>query len=177
MDKGTFSFDLLDKYPPDIVIANLLKQIEEVTRGYVIGNIDSYDGPIYSYMKETGLGITLGALQAKSEVVDIQKDLGEQGVEQNNFEVYLTVKGLEHYKYRMMFVGYSTIAYPATIVMNEELAIAYSGKRNAVFIVESMKALEDMINVVINSEKMAFLIQNLINESLRQEARAAKASV
>lgn len=65
---------------------------------------------------------------SETESADIQQDLGEQGSEQNKFEVFLTVKGLEHYKYRMMFVKYSTISYPVTIVMNKDLAIEYSGK-------------------------------------------------
>ena len=54
---------------------------------------------------------------------DIQDDLGEQSKEDHRYEVFLTVKGLEHYRYRMMFVDYGAISYPATIVLNEMLAI------------------------------------------------------
>ena len=55
--------------------------------------------------------------------------------------------------------------------MNEELSVQYTGKRNKWFLVESMKELEDMIDKVINSSIIVSLIQNLINESLRQEAK------
>ena len=92
-------------------------------------------------------------------------------MEQNTFEVFLTAKELEHYKYRMMFIEYSTISYPVTVVMNEELSVQNTGKRNKWFLVESMKELEDMIDKVINSSIIVSLIQNLINESLRQEAK------
>ncbi len=102
--------------------------------------------------------------------VDIQADLGAQGVENYRYEVFLTVKGLEHYRYRMMFVEYGSVAYPATIIMNEALAIEYSNKRSFMFKVGSMKDLEDMLDTIINSETMVSLIQSLINESLRQEA-------
>lgn len=169
MNKETFTFKLIDKYPPETIIRNLLKQIEEATRGYVIGNIAKYDGPIRSYAKHNGLA-ALKILQAE-ERVDIQEDLGEQGKEDYKYEVFLTVKGLEHYRYRLMFVNYGTVSYPATIVMNEALAIEYSGKRNDTFYISSMKELEDMINKVINSDTMVSLIQSLINESLRQEAK------
>lgn len=170
MEKTAFSFELLDKYPPDIVIGKTLKQIEEATNGYVIGNIAKYDGPIDSYLKTVGLATTLGSLMKTEEVtVNIQDELGEREAGQNKFEVFLTVKELEHYKYRMMFVGYSVISYPATIIMDEELAVAYHGKRSNRFLVGSMKELEGMMDAVINSEKMIKLIQNLINESLRQE--------
>lgn len=171
MDKSRFSFELVDKYTPDTVIQNTLKQIEEATSGYVVGNIDEYSGPITSYTKEIGIGAGLSSLRTETIKVNIQEDLGEQNKKNNRFEVYITVKGLEHYKYRLMFVDYGTISYPVTIVMNEELAVEYSRRRSDKFRIESMKELEEMMNTVINSEVMIKLIQNLINEALRQEAK------
>ena len=106
MDKKTFTFELVDKYTPEAVIQDSLKQIEEATNGYVRGNIAEYDGPIGTYTKNIGMLGALGTLATKTETVqvDIQNDLGELDDEDNRFEVYLTVKGLEYYKYRMMFV-------------------------------------------------------------------------
>lgn len=167
MNKDTFNFELIDKYPPEVVIRKILKQIKEATNGYVIGNIEQYDGPIFSYTKTTGLSSLQVAFEPTA--VDIQADLGAQGTENCRFEVFLTVKGLEHYRYRMMFVGYGTVAYPVTIVMNEALAVEYSGKRNFIFNIESMRDLENMLDTIINSKTMVSLIQSLINESLRQE--------
>lgn len=69
----------------------------------------------------------------------------------------------------MMFVDYGAISYPATIVLNEMLAIEYSGKRNDTYYIDSMKELENMLDVVINSDSMIAFIQKLIDESLRQE--------
>lgn len=169
MNKEMFSFELLDKYPPEVVVRNMLKQIEESTEGYVIGNIEPYDGPIFSYTKRTGLASLQTALEPTN--IDIQAELGAQGAENNKFEVFLTVKRLEHYRYRMMFVEYGSVAYPATVVMNDSLAVEYSDKRDFVFRVNSMKDLEDMLNTIINSQTLVALIQNLIYESLRQEAK------
>lgn len=174
MNKEKFTFELLDRYTPDIVIKSSLEQIEKATKGYVMGNIEKYDGPVRSYTKTKQSGLAaLGGLQTMTQTVtvDIQNDLGEQDLEQHKFEVFLSVKGLEHYKYRMMFVDYSTISYPVTIVMNEELAIIYSGRRNDQFVINSMKELEEMMDIIINSDTMISLIQNLINESLRQESK------
>ena len=171
MDKEKFTFELIDKYTPEDVIKKSLIQIEEATQGYVIGNIEEYSGPICSYTKQTALAATLSSLQAKSETVtvNIQDDLGEQSKEDHRYEVFLTVKGLEHYRYRMMFVDYGAISYPVTIVLNEMLAIEYSGKRNDTYYIDSMKELENMLDVVINSDSMISFIQKLIDESLRQE--------
>lgn len=184
MDKKTFTFELVDKYTPEAVIRDSLKQIEEATNGYVMGNIAEYGGPISTYTKNIGgkaamLG-ALGTLATKTETVqvDIQNDLGELDDEDNRYEVYLTVKGLEYYKYRMMFVDYGAVSYPVTIVMNEALAREYNGgKRNERFSLNTMKELEDMLDIVINSDTMLTLIQNLINESLRQELRAESSEV
>ena len=169
MNTETFSFELLDKDKPEIVIKNSLRQIDEATRGYVKGNIEKYDGQIRSYKKN--LGLVIPTLQ-KEVTIDIQKDLGEQNNEDYKFEVFLTVKGLEHYKYRMMFVNHGTLSYPVTIVMNESLAVEYSGgQMKDIFWIESMKDLEELMGRVINSNTMESLIQKLINESLRQEIK------
>lgn len=167
MDKKTFSFDLLDKYTPEVVIKKSLNQIKEATNGYVIGNIEEYGGPITSYKKNMGLSAISKSLEAVT--VDIQDDLGVQDTEKHRYEVFLTVKGLEHYKYRMMFVDYGTVSYPVTIVLNEALAMEYCGKRRDKFLIDSMKDLEAMLDIIINSKTMIDLIQNLINESLRKE--------
>lgn len=170
MNKGDFSFDLVDKCAPEIVIKTALKQIEEATDGYVVGNIKDYDGPIQTYTLVNGFSVALERFQS-SEVVNIQNVLGEQGNENHQYEVYLTATDteLEHYKYRMMFVSYGTVSYPVTIVMDEELAREYTGKKNDTFYIESMKKLQDMINSVINSNKILSLIQKLIDESLRHK--------
>lgn len=176
MKEQEFVFDLVDKYSPEIVISNLLKQIASATRGYVCGQIQEYNGEITSYTKEVGgFGAALSAFQKGTETVhvDIQEDLGEQDCENHRYEVFLSVKGLEHYKYRMMFVDYRTVSYPVTIVMNEDLAVEYTGgRRRTKFDVKSMKELEDMVNQILSCKTMLSLIQNLINETIRQENKA-----
>ena len=170
MDKTKFSFELIDKYTPKDVIKKSLDQIKDATQGYVIGNIEEYSGPIHSYTKQTGLTLALNSFQTKSEtVVNIQDDLGEQSNENHRYEIFLKVKGLEHYKYRLMFVEYGTISYPVTIVLNEMLAIEYSGKRKDTYYIDSMQELKNMLDIVINSDKMIDFIQKLIYESLRHE--------
>ena len=169
MNTETFSFELVDKDKPEIVIKNSLRQIDEATRGYVKGNIEKYDGQIRSYKKN--LGLVIPTLQ-KEVTIDIQKDLGEQNNEDYKFEVFLTVKGLEHYKYRMMFVNHGTLSYPVTIIMNDSLAVEYSGgQMKDIFWIESMKELEELMSRVINYDTMESLIQKLINESLIKEIK------
>ncbi len=166
MDRTTFSFDLVDKYTPDIVIKKSLKQIEEATKGYVAGHVEEYGGPISSYKKMVGYE---QLVSAQTEQIDIQNDLGNQNDQVHKFEVFLTVKGLEYYKYRMMFVGYGSISYPVTIVMDEKLAAVYKGRLNKTFFLGSMQEVEEMMDLIINSDTMISFLQNLINESIRRE--------
>jgi hypothetical protein len=170
VDRTTFSFELVDRYTPEIVIQNSLKQIEEATKGYVEGHVEEYDGPISSYVKKLSL---METNLFKEEQVDIQEDLGEQNNQIHKYEVFLTVKGLEYYKYRMMFLKYGSISYPVTIIMNEKLAAAYKGKVNTTFYLASMQAVEEMMDIIINSDTMVTFLQNLINESIRRENRDA----
>lgn len=173
MDKSKFTFELVDTLTPDTVIRNAIKQIEEVTEGYVSGVIDTYDGPIHNYTKITGWAAAVSALQKSSEVsVDIQESLGEQDNEDHRFEVYLSAKALKHYKYRIMFLQFGTVSYPAQVVMNDDLATVCLGKFKNTLEVETMAELEELINAILESEIMIKLIQSLINESLRKEAQA-----
>lgn len=170
MDKSNFTFELVDKYAPDVVFEKALRQINEATEGYVLGNIGKYDGPIHSYIQKSGLKATIEAVQGSGErMVNIQNSLGDLDRVQNRFEVFLTAKGLEHYKYRMMFVDYGTVSYPVEVVMDENLAVECFGKQSSTFTIHTMNELEDVIRTVLESEVLLHLIQSLINESIRQE--------
>lgn len=169
MNDSMFEFELKDKLAPVEVIENALKQIQSATHGYVTGNIKEYNGRIASYQKNSGLGTALKVMQSTEPiVVDIQEDLGVLDSTNNRYEVFLSVKGLEHYKYRIMFVDYGTISYPVTIVLNEDMAKVYSGRRNSTYSIESMIELESLLNKILNSDTMVALIQSLINEAIRQ---------
>ena len=168
-----FNFDLVDRLTPDKVIEDKLKELVEVTKGYVEGKIEPYSVLIFSYdyTKRTGLA-NLNLYQNSEETVhvDIQDKLGEQNNEEKKFEVYLKVKGIENYKYRMMFVEYGTVSYPATVVLNADIAAEYgSGRRNTIVKLNSMLEIQELLNKIFESGMMMELIQNLINEAIRQE--------
>ena len=167
-----FEFKLKDEYTPEVAIMKILSQIEEATQGYVQGKVEVYNGPIYSY-KQPSLATLLGksSIMDDEKTIDIQDELGEIGTENHKYEVFLAVKGLPHYKYRMMFIEYGMISYPVTIVMDNELAMIYSGQDKELFKCDSMKTLQDMMEKIINSDPMIAFIQKLINEALRQEAK------
>lgn len=175
MENMKFSFDLVDKYKPNEVLEMALKQVEDATRGFVKGNIQDYDGPMQDYLKKSGWAETLGAFVTASDMkVSIQDSLGEQGTEKHKYEVFLSVDALPHYKYRIMFLEYGTISYPAQVVMNDNLATECFGKFLNKFTVETMAEMENMINTILASDAMSKLIQNLINESLRQKLKSGE---
>ena len=98
MDKNTFSFELEDELAPNIVIANLLGHIDDLTNGYVNGNIKEYDGEIIHHNKG-GLAASIAAQYAQLSMNDTYEKLGAQETEVKRYEVYLSVKNLDHYKY------------------------------------------------------------------------------
>jgi hypothetical protein len=173
MSEVMFNFELKDTKTADEVVKDYSKKIAEWTKGKVLCEIIPYEGEIESCKKSS----FLAAVEAFAEIdkdimVDIQRDLGEQSDVNNKYEVCLTVKGLEYYKYRVMFIGYGAIAYPVNVVMNEDIAKAYGGKTQYRYVVESMNDLEEMVEQIFATEYCRKLIQSLIYEAMRQEQRS-----
>lgn len=176
MSDRKFDFELKDTRTADEVLKDYSNKIAEWTKGMVLCEIVPYEGETETYVKRSSWAVTAGALAEidKDITVDIQQYLGEQSDLNNKFEVCLTVKGLEYYKYRIMFIRYGAIAYPVNIVLNEDIAKAYSGKSQYKFFVESMKDLEEMVEQIFETEYCTKLIQSLIYEAMRQEQKNNK---
>ena len=131
MNKAKFNFELKDTMSPEEVIIESARDIVECTNEMVICNVGPYDGETKSYIKKNSYATIARTLQSmEEETVDIQDSLGEQSGIENKYEVFLSVKGLEYYKYRIMFLKYGAIAYPVQVVLNEDIAEAYNGKNS-----------------------------------------------
>ena len=133
----------------------------------VICNVLAYDGKTTSYVKTNGLlEMTMAVNTGKK--VDIQDFLGEQSNVENKYELFLSVQGLDYYKYRIMFLNYRAISYQVQVVLNEDIAEAYNGKKQYVYDIASMDELRCMFETIINTEYFTELLQSLIYESMRQ---------
>lgn len=169
MKQSDFNFNLLDTKKPEEVIRDLLQQISDATQNRILGKIEKYSGQIESYTKSSMNSMVRLASGLSETKIDIQSQLGEISPQSNRFEVYLSVFNMEHYKYRMMFIGYESTAYPVKIVMNEDIYHECFKKNFTPIFAASMSELENIIQNAINSETMLKLLQNLIDESLRIE--------
>lgn len=168
MNKETFNFDLKDTMSPEEVIIEDAKKIAECTRDMVSCNVNSYEGETTSYVRKNNILAMAEAMQQTEKTINIQDSLGEQSGVDKKYEVFLSVKGLEYYKYRIMFLRYGAISYPVEVVLNEDIAEAYNGKKQYVYNVGSMEELEIMFETIINTDFCTELIQSLIYESMRQ---------
>lgn len=168
MNKETFNFDLKDTISPEEVIIEDAKKIAECTRDMVSCNVNSYEGETTSYVRKNNILAMAEAMQQTEKTINIQDSLGEQSGVDKKYEVFLSVKGLEYYKYRIMFLRYGAISYPVEVVLNEDIAEAYNGKKQYVYNVGSMEELKIMFETIINTDFCTELIQSLIYESMRQ---------
>ncbi|MCR5544150.1 MAG: hypothetical protein K6F55_08355 [Eubacterium sp.] len=177
MDAFKFSFDLVDKYPPEHVIKEAVSKIKEQTNGYVEAHVEPYTGHVSSYTKtvKSSLNAIADVFLPQSEevTVDIQEELGELTKEKNKYEVYLSVKGLPYYKYRMMIFYYGAISYPVSFVLNSQIAESCGYPYSEEEDFDSMKQVEDMIHKVLDSIYLYRLLQSLINEAIRAENKSA----
>lgn len=170
MNKNQFNFECEDKYSPFELLSELLKEIEAATKGYVVGKIEKYDGPIDSYIKKNGISTVIKVFNDSEESVDIQDSLGDiSETPANKFEVFLTAKVLDKYKYRIMFIEYGEIAYPAKFVLNDSIAKIATDSHFYVLTIKSMSELIELINKIYSSKYFVNILQSIINESIRRE--------
>lgn len=169
MNKEKFDFDLKDTMSPEEVIVECAKEIAECTKHMVTCEVAPYDGMTTSYVRKNSFTAMAKAMQSmEDETIDIQNFLGEQSGKDNKFEVYFSIRELEYYKYRVMFLRYGAVAYPVQVVLNEDIAEAYNGKNQYIYNVNSMDELKAMFKTIIDTDYCTNLIQSLIYESMRQ---------
>ncbi len=167
MDKNNFNFELEDKEAPFDAVKKEISVVEVATNGYVTANIDTYDGKI-NY--QTSIASIVSAFNDNLEE-NIQDKLGELENEICTYEIFLSVKGLDNYKYRILFLEYGSISYPTTVVLNNDIADYCIGKSKTKYLIYNEKDLKKMIDRIINSDYFIKIVQNLINEALRRESR------
>lgn len=167
MDKNSFNFKLEDKEVPFDVVKKTISIVESASNGYVIAKIENYDDTINS---RTSISSFVTALNSNMQG-DIQNKLGELENEISTYEVYLSVKRLKNYKYRIFFLEYGSVAYPVTIILNDDIAEYSIGKSKTKYLIYNENDLKKLVNMIINSEYFIKLIQNLINEALRREIK------
>ena len=134
----------------------------------MLAKIENYNGHIKSYKRYSSISTIAASLNAATEI-DIQDELGEIENEEFKYEVYLTVKGLNNYKYRMFFVRYGSISYPVTIVLNSDIAYECFRKNKTNYLINNEKDLKEMLDTIINSQYIIKVVQSLIYEGLRRE--------
>ena len=71
-------FNDIDLTAPEKVIAEILTQLTEETKGIICGNIVDYSGHVMSYTK-AGFSQLAAAIGTADKEVDIQNDLGKIG--------------------------------------------------------------------------------------------------
>jgi hypothetical protein len=155
-----FSFELIDDQIPDEVAAEALSKVEKETNGLVIAHVDVY----VKHSDDV-------SDQSKSERVNIQRPLGRANDEKKTYEIYLTVKGVPDFKYRIMFLEYGSIAYPAGMVLSDELSTIVTSVYEYRYSIESIKELRHVMERIMSANYFHTLLQSFINEALRREEK------
>lgn len=162
-------FNLIDILSPEQVVNNFIENINKATQEYVTCVISNYDDVNLKAMNSNLFSSLQNLTTSFDDQHEIQSNLGEIDSSDKNYEIYLKVKYLEHYKYRLFFLGHSEISYPATIYLQKDLSSACLKQGKCIYTCETMNSLEDILEQILSSDYLIKLLQNLINESLRQE--------
>ncbi len=167
-------FNDIDLTAPEKVIAEILSQLSEETKGIICGNVTAYSGHVFSYTKQGFSSITaaLGAGTVDREI-DIQDDLGKIGQDTHKFECFLYTPEYDKYKYRVFFVKYDTSNYPVNIILEESVARSIStGSSGYVLSCATREELEELVYKIFNSKKLISVMQELIR--INQSKKASK---
>lgn len=162
-----FSFKLMDKSNPADVVLEYAKELNMQTRDYVTCHVEEYSGTIED-PKTAGefFGTSLFDMNSVN-----QEELGEVGKKEYKYEVFLTIKYLDYYKYRICFMKYYSITYPIRVFIDNGLKGAIKESNSSIIKVESEEALKRVFDELFSSEEIRALVQRMIYESLRIESK------
>lgn len=159
---GKLDFSEIDLTAPNIVVEEIVSEISKATNDIIQGKVIAYSGPIFTYTKK---GIDFSTLLSTDErEVDIQDSLGKQGEKEYKFEVFLNTPIYESYKYRVCFIQYGISNYPATVVLDKNVAHSISLGQSSKYIYRcsDRKELEDLMIKVIYCKQIISAMQELI---------------
>ena len=171
---GILNYDDDQAVSPDTVVAELGKQLEKATNGFIKGIVREYNGPIESYDQMSGFASIASALGTSLVHRDIQENLGAIGYQDYKFEFFLTTSKIENYKYRVLFFEYGIGMYPVKIVLEQGIADEIFKKENAdyLFEIQTKNELEDIVTNILASKRVIEVIQGLINVSLNNREKS-----
>ena len=156
----------LDNYepvirPPEAIVAQQCKYLEELTEGRVLANVLKYKGPIFDYLDERR--------------TDIQENLGDVGNVPNmhfNYEFYVTSPSTPKYKYRIMFFSYDLDQYPVKLVLDEDIAFDIREDENIICVSED--EFKANLMQIFRSDKVQSVIRTLNIISKKEEEQNNK---
>ena len=176
MSNTKYKFDVEGLRKPDECIREVLNRCEHETKRYVKWNLKEYEGEIYSkYENTNALSAMVTQFTSGKLVENIQDQLGAvEGKKEERFECFLTAPALKDYKYRLLFLEYGIGGYPATIVLDENIARYVNGDDSDggfIFTCRDMAALNVLVERIMSCEYLICLVQSIINESMLKEGQ------
>lgn len=148
---------------PKYIIEEQCDELGKLTDGYVIGKIDTYDGPI-----ENRGSILAEAMTASfSSGFNVQSELGEISENQFTYEFFISSKYTPKFKYRVFFLNYGIACYPLYIILDETIA-KQIGIENKIQC-ENESEFTTVLSQILNSKKLQSVINNLYSIN-QQEA-------
>lgn len=161
--KEKLNFNNVDLTAPDHVIQDVAAEIAKETDNIIEGKIETYDGPMFSYSRKSGVAALSAALSGALENVDIQDSLGKQGTSSKKFEFYLSTPAYPQYKYIICYIEYNPSHYPVNIVLDQNISDSLKDTLPSYEVsVDTPSELEELFYSIITSPVVINVMQELI---------------
>ena len=177
MKKQSFNFDVEGLRLPIECMKAMAEVISDSTQKLVKGNVEEYDGEVYSRYDPSGsISEAFINLNKGKIIFNIQDELGAvAGSGETKLEFYLTAEELKDYKCRLFFVEHGLGGYPARVILESGIADEINGKENEgyIFTCDNMGIFEDLLSKIISSQYVHEILQSIITESLVRKSNRA----
>ena len=140
---------------PKYIVEEQCDELSKLTDGYVIGKIDTYDGPI----ENRGSVLAEAVAASFSSGFNVQTELGEISENQFTYEFYISSKYTPQFKYRVLFLNYGISCYPLCIILDETIAKQIGMENKIQWKNES--EFTSVLSQILNSKKLQSVINNL----------------
>ena len=147
-----------EKVIPEVIVEDYFKELSELTNGRVFGKVELFESCISTLTNEPkpvfdGVFKTKGSLPQ-----DFLGFVGDNKIK--TYELFITGKITNKYKYRFAFIEYEAFPYPVKLSLDRDIAAEINISENTQIYKE--EEYRNIIINILNSKKITGVINGLL---------------
>ena len=155
----------LDPRNPKNIVLEQCDGLRRQTKGKIIAKISQYSGEVRNRPNRFS-SLSKQMVDLANDIIidspfNVQSELGESGTEAFTYEFFITSKKTPQYKYRPFFLLVAMTGYPATIILEQDIAdeleLAESTECN------TAEEFEALLGKILSSDRIFSILDGLLS--------------